>query len=145
LLKAVVDAGVPGLAFFAMLVVGKDLTPDDFWRVARQPRIVVAATAGQFLMLSVIGWLVVRRLVLPLAITRGVLLVAACPSGAMANVHTYLARGNVALSVTLTAVLTTPLALAVLPVKVPVLLVAALVFRRAWTGDEPKLFGSDHP
>jgi predicted Na+-dependent transporter len=54
-----------------------------------------------------------------------------------------LARGNVALSVTLTAVscpaavLTTPLALAVLPAQVTVLLVAALVFRRAWTGDEP--------
>src|SRR5215472_10133964 len=51
---------------------------------------------------------------------RGVLLVAACPSGAMANVYTYLARANVALSVTLTAVsclvavLGTPLALAVL-------------------------------
>ena len=38
-----------------MLVVGMDLTPDDFRRVARQPRIVVAATAGQFLVLPVIG------------------------------------------------------------------------------------------
>ena len=37
-----------------MLVVGMDLTPDDSRRVARQPRIVVAATAGQFLVLLVI-------------------------------------------------------------------------------------------
>jgi hypothetical protein len=54
LLKTVVDAGVPALVFFAM-VFGMDLTPDDCRRVARQPRIVVAATAGQFLVLPVIG------------------------------------------------------------------------------------------
>ena len=55
MLKTVVDAGVPALVFFAMLVVGMDLTPDDSRRVARQPRIVVAATPGQFLVLPVIG------------------------------------------------------------------------------------------
>ena len=55
MLKTVVDAGVPALVFFAMVVVGMDLPPDDFRRVARQPRIVVAATAGQFLVLPVIG------------------------------------------------------------------------------------------
>ena len=55
MLKTVVDAGVPALIFFAMVVVGMDLPPDDFRRVARQPRIVVAATAGQFFVLPVIG------------------------------------------------------------------------------------------
>jgi hypothetical protein len=55
LLKTVVDAGVPALAFFAMVVVGTDRMPDDCRRVARQPRIVVAATAGQFLVLPVLG------------------------------------------------------------------------------------------
>ena len=54
MLKTVVDAGVPARVFFAA-VVGMDLTPDDFRRVARQPRIVVAVTAGQFLVLPVIG------------------------------------------------------------------------------------------
>jgi hypothetical protein len=54
LLKTVVDAGVPALVFFAMVVVGMDLPPDDFRPLARQPRIV-AATAGQFLALPVIG------------------------------------------------------------------------------------------
>jgi len=42
-----VDAGVPALVFSAMVVVGMELTIDDFRRVARQPAIVVAATAGQ--------------------------------------------------------------------------------------------------
>jgi BASS family bile acid:Na+ symporter len=71
-------------------------------------------------LLPAIGWLLVRSLRLQPAIAQGVLLVAACPSGGMANVYTYLARGNVALSVTLTAVsclaavVVTPLALSVL-------------------------------
>ena len=55
MLKTVVDAGVPALVFFAMVVVGMELPPDDIRRVARQPRIVVAATAGPFLVLPVIG------------------------------------------------------------------------------------------
>jgi bile acid:Na+ symporter, BASS family len=120
LLKTVVDAGVPVLVFFAMVVVGMKLTTADFRRVARQSATVMAATVGQFVFLPIIGWLLVRCLCLQPAIARGVLLVAACPSGAMANVYTYLGRANVALSVTLTAVscltavLTTPLALAVL-------------------------------
>jgi hypothetical protein len=42
-----VDAGVPALVFFAMLVVGMELTIDDFRRVARQPATVAAATAGR--------------------------------------------------------------------------------------------------
>jgi BASS family bile acid:Na+ symporter len=123
LLKTVIDAGVPILVFFAMVVVGMELTADDFRRVARQPRTVVAATVGQFVLLPVLGWLLVRCLGLQPAIARGLLLVAACPSGGMANVYTYLARANVALSVTLTAVsslvavLTMPLALAALEAR----------------------------
>jgi BASS family bile acid:Na+ symporter len=115
-----VDAGVPVLVFFTMVVVGMELTVDDFRRVARQPGTVVVATVGQFALLPVIAWLLVRCLDLQPSLARGALLVAACPSGGMANVYTYLARANVALSITLTAVsclaavLTTPLALAAL-------------------------------
>jgi BASS family bile acid:Na+ symporter len=120
LLKTVVDVGVPALVFFAMVVVGMELTTEDFRRVARQPATVLAATTGQFVLLPAIGWFLVGSLRLQPAIAQGVLLVAACPGGAMANVYTYLARANVALSVTLTAVsclaavVVTPLALAVL-------------------------------
>ena len=116
MLKTVVDVGVPALIFSAMVVVGMELTADDFRHVARQPATVLAATAGQFFLLPATGWFLVRSLRLQPAIAQGVLLVAACPGGAMANVYTYLACANVALSVTLTAVsclaavLATPLA-----------------------------------
>ncbi len=124
MLKTVVDTSVPALVFFSMVVVGMELTIEDFRRVARRPGTIVAATVAQFVLLPVIGWLLVHCLWLQPAVARGLLLVVACPSGAMANVYTYLARANVALSVTLTAVsclaamLTTPLALAVLQAQV---------------------------
>lgn len=120
MLRAVIDVCVPILVFAAMFVVGVELTADDFRRVARRPGIVAAATLGQFVILPVIAWALVSCLRLQPTIISGLLLVAACPSGAMANVYTYLARSNVALSVTLTAVscmtalVMTPLTLAVL-------------------------------
>lgn len=120
----VVDVGVPALVFSAMVVVGMELTIDDFRRVARRPLIILAATLGQFVFLPAIGWLLVRFLHPQPAIAEGMLLVAACPAGAMANVYTYLGRGDVALSVTLTAVsclvavVLTPPALAVVQAQV---------------------------
>src|SRR5262245_42045321 len=120
MVKAVVDAGVPVLVVFGMVVVGMELTAADFRRVARRPGIVLAAIVGQSVLLPLIGWLIVLGIDLQPATAQGVLPVAACPSGGIANVYTYLARGNVAMSVTLAAVsclaagLTTPLALAVL-------------------------------
>lgn len=121
LLKSVVDAGVPALVFCAMIVVGMELTVDDFRRVLRRPGTVALAIIGQVVLLPLLGWLLVRLFPLQPTVAQGVLLVAACPNGGMANVYSYLARANVALSVTLTAVsslaafLTTPLALALLP------------------------------
>jgi BASS family bile acid:Na+ symporter len=120
LLKTFLDVGVPALVFAAMFVVGMDLTWEDFRRVARRPGVVVAATVGQLIALPAIAWALVGGLHLHPSIAQGVLLVAACPSGAMANLYTYLARSNVALSVSLTAVsclaglLTTPVTLGIL-------------------------------
>jgi bile acid:Na+ symporter, BASS family len=119
LLKTIVDAGVPVLVFFSMVVVGMELTTHDFRRAARQPGTVLAATVGQVILLPALGWLLVRCLDLQDATAQGVLLVTACPSGTMANIYTYLGRADVALSVTMTAVsclaavLTTPLTLTV--------------------------------
>jgi len=120
LLARAIDICVPVLVFAAMLVVGMELTADDFRRVARRPGVVVAATLGQLIALPAIAWVLLSVLRLQPSIAQGVLLVAACPSGAMANLYTYLARSNVALSVSLTAVsclaglLTTPVALGIL-------------------------------
>jgi len=119
-LKTLIDAGVPALVFLAMIIVGMELTADDFRRVARQPLVVALLTIGQAVLLPAIGWVLVRCFALQRTIAQGLLLVVACPSGAMANIYTHLGGANVALSVALTAVtclaamVTTPLALAIL-------------------------------
>jgi BASS family bile acid:Na+ symporter len=123
LLKTVVDAGVPVLVFFAMVVVGIGVTVADFRRIASRPGCVLAALLGQTVLLPLFGWLIVRGLDLHQPTTAlGVLLVAVSPSAAIASIYTQVARGNVALSVTLTVLsclvawVTAPVALsAVLP------------------------------
>ena len=72
MLKTVVEAGIPALIFFALVVVGMDLPQEDFRRVARQPRILVAATAGKFLVLPVIGGVANLNLVATSAQVRAV-------------------------------------------------------------------------
>jgi BASS family bile acid:Na+ symporter len=104
MLKAVLDVAVPALVFFTMTVVGSGLTGEDFRRVARRPGLVAAATAGQLLVLPLLAGALVRAVPLKPHLSAGVVLVAACPVGPMANLYTRLARGDVALSVTLTAV-----------------------------------------
>ena len=102
--KVVLDIAVPALVCLLMVVVGLGLTADDFRRVVRQPRHVAAATVGQLVFLPIIALLLVRSLGLSPSVEEGMLLVAACPAGSMANFYNYLARANVALSVSLTAV-----------------------------------------
>src|SRR4051812_16922746 len=104
MLKPVLDFGIPTLVILAMIAVGLGLTADDFRRVVRKPGLMVAATVGQWVFLPLIALVLVRSLGLSPSVEKGVLLVAACPAGSMANVYGHLARADVALSVTLTAV-----------------------------------------
>jgi bile acid:Na+ symporter, BASS family len=104
MLKPVLDIGVPALVILTMVAVGLGLTVGDFRRVARMPGLVVAATVGQLVSLPLIALVLVRSLALSLSVEKGMLLVAACPAGSMANLYGHLARANVALLVSLTAV-----------------------------------------
>lgn len=97
-----------------MLGLGLGLTPDDFRRVARYPRAVLL---GLVLQTGVLPWVafglaLVFRLPPELAV--GLMLLAASPGGATANIYSHLARGDVALNITLTAI-NSLLCLATLP------------------------------
>src|SRR3954469_18068850 len=100
MLKPVIDIAVPALVIVTMFAVGLGLTVSDFRRVARNPRLVAAASAGQLVLLPMIALVLVRSLGLSPSIKKGMLLVAACPAGSMANLYAQLAQANVALSVT---------------------------------------------
>lgn len=89
-----------------MLGMGMTLTPANFAEVFRRPGVVALGTALQFLLMPAFAWVLARTLALPPYLMAGLVLVGACPGGTASNVVTYLARGDVALSITLTTVST---------------------------------------
>jgi len=89
---------------FCMTVVGLDLTLEDFRRVTRHPRLVGVGVLGPVLGLPPLAVALGHALALPPAVAEGMVLVAACPTAILSNLYTALARGTVALSVTVTAV-----------------------------------------
>lgn len=89
----------------ALMMFGVSLTlkPDDFRRVAREPRAALVGLVAQFLLLPALSCLFTWAFRIEPELALGMILVAACPSGSFSNLMTYLARGNVALSVSITA------------------------------------------
>ena len=92
-----------GLVMFG---VALDLTLEDFRRLGRQPKPYLAGLASQFLFLPVATFILVIILQPAPSIALGMILVAACPGGNVSNFLTHHARGDVALSVSLTATAT---------------------------------------
>ncbi|MDD2321130.1 MAG: bile acid:sodium symporter family protein [Geobacteraceae bacterium] len=89
-----------------MLGMGMTLTIEDFKRVLEKPRYVFTGVACQYVFMSALAWLTATLLNLPPLLAVGVVLVGTCPGGTASNVITYLARGDVALSVSMTTVST---------------------------------------
>jgi len=87
-----------------MLGMGLSLAPDDFRRITRYPKAVAVGMVCQLLLLPLIGTLITLVVPMQPEIAVGLIVVAICPGGPSSNLVTYLARGDVALSVTLTAV-----------------------------------------
>jgi len=91
-----------GLGVF-MLGMGLGLILADFQRITRYPKAVLIGLVNQIIILPIVGFIIVSLLPLRPEIAVGLMIVAICPSGPSSNVLTYLAKGDVALSVTLTA------------------------------------------
>lgn len=104
---------------FIMFSLGLGLVAEDFRRVFRSPRGVVVGMANLLILAPFLGIAVAQVFGLPPILAVGLVLLAAAPGGTMANLLTHLARGETALSVTLTgfssamAVITVPFYLAV--------------------------------
>lgn len=89
---------------FIMLYLGLTLQVGDFQRVLQRPRALAAGLLGQLLMVPALGWLVASVMPLEPIMAVGLMVLAACPGGVSSGLLTHLARGNVALSISLTAV-----------------------------------------
>lgn len=92
-----------GLIMFGM---GLTLSKADFKEVVKRPVDVAIGVAGQFVIMPALAWGLSKTLQLPPEIAVGVILVGCCPGGTASNVMTFLARGDVALSVAVTSVTT---------------------------------------
>ncbi|SBW10926.1 Uncharacterized sodium-dependent transporter YocS [uncultured Alphaproteobacteria bacterium] len=92
-----------GMVMFGM---GLTLSPGDFVEVARRPREVGLGVIAQFTVMPLVAFALTRVVPMSPEIAAGVVLVGCCPGGTSSNVMTYLAKGDVALSVTLTTITT---------------------------------------
>lgn len=99
------DLWLVNIAIAAMMFgVAMGLTVDDFRRVRHIPRAPLAGLFAQFLLLPAATTAAVWALAVPAELGLGMILVACCPGGSYSNVVTWLARGSVAVSVTMTAI-----------------------------------------
>ncbi|PRX43641.1 BASS family bile acid:Na+ symporter [Prauserella shujinwangii] len=97
---------IPQLLGVIMFGMGLTLRPADFRLVLSRPRAVLLGLAAQFLVMPLAAWSIGWALGLTGALLAGMVLVGAAPGGTASNVIVYLAKGDVALSVTLTSVAT---------------------------------------
>ncbi len=95
---------LPWILASVMLAMGLSLTREDFARVLQHPQRVALGLGLQMVALPLLAWGLVLLLPLPPMAAAGLLLVALVPGGATSNMFSYLVQGDLALSVSLTAV-----------------------------------------
>lgn len=89
-----------------MFGIALEISPKDFVRLFQKPRAVLTGVVSQFILLPAITFLLVYIISPTTSIALGMFMVAACPGGNISNFITHLARGNTALSISLTAIAT---------------------------------------
>lgn len=97
---------VPWMLGMVMFGMGMTLRTEDLRAVARNPYEVFIGALCQYTIMPLIAWALVMTFDLPPALAAGVVLVGTCPGGTASNVVTYIARGDVALSVAMTTATT---------------------------------------
>ncbi|MCV2389192.1 bile acid:sodium symporter family protein [Acinetobacter baumannii] len=99
-------AYIPWILGIIMLGMGMTMTVDDFKGVLQSPKAVLIGVVAQFVVMPGLAFALCKLFNLPPEIAVGVILVGCCPGGTASNVITYMAKGNVALSVACTSVST---------------------------------------
>ena len=102
---AISDIFLPLALAFIMFSLGLGLTVDDFTRVAKQPKDFLVGAFSQIIILPCVALVLVLLWPISPELAIGVMLIAAAPGGATSNVISSFAKGDIALSVSLTAVI----------------------------------------
>jgi len=90
--------------FIIMIGMGLSLTIDDFRRILKYPLAIFVGFLNQIILLPLLAYLLIVLLSVEAEIAIGLMILAACPGGPTSNLLTHLAKGDTALSVSLTAV-----------------------------------------
>ncbi len=119
----VTDVILPLALAFIMFTLGLGLSISDFSNVFKKPKNFLIGLTSQLIFLPIVGLILVIIWPLPIEIAIGVMLIAAAPGGVTSNILTFFAKGDVALSVSLTAVMSLLSA-----VSVPIVLAISIGF-----------------
>lgn len=113
---------LPLSLFFVMLGMGLGLTIQDFKNTAKAPKAVGIGLGMQLLLLPLVAFFVTTVFGLKAGLAVGLIIIALCPGGVTSNMFSLLARGNVALSISLTAIVSL-----ITPFTIPIILSYAMV------------------
>ena len=101
----VIDVFLPLALAFIMFALGLGLTGNDFLRVVKQPRDFFVGAFSQIILLPIIAFILVKIWPIAPELAIGVMIIAAAPGGVTSNLLTSFAKGDVALSISLTAII----------------------------------------
>ena len=104
-MNIVTDVILPLALAFIMFALGLGLTGADFLRVIKQPRDFFVGTFSQIILLPIIAFILVKLWPISPELAIGVMIIAAAPGGVTSNILTSFSKGDVALSISLTAII----------------------------------------
>lgn len=114
---------LPLSLFLIMYGIGLSLKVADFKDVVKYPKALVIGLAGQMLLLPLVAFSIAVALQLPPEIAVGLMIIALAPGGATSNMFTYLSKGDVSLSISLTAIVSL-----ITPFTIPVIAALSMVY-----------------
>ncbi len=97
---------LPLVLALIMFGMGLSLQLADFARLAKMPKIVITGLCGQLILLPLLAFGIAKLFNAPESVAIGMMILAACPGGTTSNLFAHLAKANLALSITLTAITT---------------------------------------
>ena len=95
----------PIILALMMLGLGTSLTINDFTRVIKNPKNFLVGLICQLILLPIVAFALIKLLNTPAELAVGVMIIAAAPGGVTSNIYTKFANGDVALSISLTAII----------------------------------------
>ena len=100
----IIDVLLPLSLVFIMFTLGVGLTIEDFKNVLREPKAFIVGIINQMIILPIVAFFIVSVIALPQEMAVGMMILACCPGGVTSNIITKLAKGDTALSISYTAI-----------------------------------------